>query len=78
MCIGYPAQVMALVRPDAIVAVDGRRRRASTLLLPDIAVGDFVVVAAGTIVDRLSVEEAREIQSLLDAAIELHDTERSA
>ena len=78
MCIGYPARVTALVPPEAIVEVDGHRRRASTLVLPDVAVGEFVIVAAGTIVDRIAPEEAREIQRLLDAAIQQHNTERRA
>jgi hydrogenase maturation factor len=58
----------------AIVVTDGRARRASTLYLPDVAVGDWVVVAAGTIVERLDPAEAAEIERLLEAAIEPEDS----
>ena len=77
MCIGYPARVAGLEPPDVIVETEGRLRRASTLLEPEVAVGDFVIVAAGTIVERLEPEEAHQIQRLLDAAIEQHHAERN-
>jgi hydrogenase assembly chaperone HypC/HupF len=68
MCIEDPGLVVAVDELGAVVDTAGRRRRASTLLLPDVAVGDWVTVAAGTIVDRLQPEEAAEIQGILDLA----------
>ena len=68
MCIEDPGRVVAIDELGAVVDTAGRRRRASTLLLPDVAVGDWVTVAAGTIVDRLRPEEAAEIQTILDLA----------
>jgi hydrogenase assembly chaperone HypC/HupF len=68
MCIDDPGRVVALDELGAIVETPARRRRASTLLLPDVAVGDWVTVAAGTIVDRLTAEEAAEIREILDRA----------
>ena len=70
MCIGFPGQVVALDGDVAIVETDARRRRATTIYLPDIAVGDWVTVAAGTIVDRLDPDEAAGIQALLRNAID--------
>ena len=78
MCIGYPGRVVAVGESNAIVETNGRRRHATTLLLPDVAIGDYVTVAAGTIVDRLAPAEAAEIQRLLDAAIERQPPERSS
>jgi len=69
MCIGFPGRVVAIDGLGAIVETEGRRRRASTLLRPDIAIGDWVTVAAGTVVDRLEPAQAMEIQALLNAAI---------
>jgi hydrogenase expression/formation protein HypC len=68
VCIAYPGRVVALEADRAIVETDGRRRVASLLLVPDVAVGDAVTVAAGTIVARLDPSEAAEIRRLLDAA----------
>ena len=70
MCISFPGQVVGVDASSAVVDSAGRRRRASTLLYPDVAVGDWVAVAAGTIVDRLSATEAAELQDILDQARE--------
>jgi hydrogenase assembly chaperone HypC/HupF len=68
MCIGYPGRVTAVDETGAIVATEGRLRRASTLIVPDIREGDWVTVAAGTIVERLDPEEAAWIRARLRAA----------
>ena len=76
MCIGFPGQVTAVDPLGATVQTLDRTRRASTLLLPDIEVGDWVFVAAGTIVDRLDPAEAAEISRVLLEAIALEAAER--
>lgn len=53
-----------------LVDQDGRRRRASRLLIPDLQPGDWVLVAAGAVIERLDPREAEEIVATLDAAIE--------
>jgi hydrogenase assembly chaperone HypC/HupF len=68
MCLSFPAQVVAVDGELAVVVTAGRRRRASTLLFPDVAVGEWVAVAAGSIVDRLTAGEAAELQAILDTA----------
>lgn len=68
MCIAAPARVVGLDRGDAIVEVYGRRRRASLLLGPSVAVDDVVLVAAGRVLRRLEPDEAEELRALLGAA----------
>lgn len=65
MCVGFPGQITAVDDLGATVQTLGRNRRASTLLLPDVVVGDWVFVAAATIVERLDPVEAAEIRKLL-------------
>jgi hydrogenase assembly chaperone HypC/HupF len=65
MCVGFPGRVTAVDDLGATVQTLSRKSRASTLLLPDVAVGDWVYVAAGTIVERLDPAEAAEIRKLL-------------
>jgi hydrogenase assembly chaperone HypC/HupF len=77
MCIGFPGRVTAIDAAGATVDTEGRRRRASTLLMPDIAIGDWVLVAAGTIVDRLDPDEAEMIRATLLEAIALEAAETS-
>ena len=42
----------------------------SLLLEPGVVVGDWVVVAAGTVIERMEPEEAARVRALLDAAQE--------
>jgi hydrogenase assembly chaperone HypC/HupF len=69
MCIAYPGIVTEVDSVEATVDTDGRRRRVSTLLVPDVVVGEWVAVAVGTIVKRLEPEEAADIQKILRAAM---------
>jgi hydrogenase expression/formation protein HypC len=68
MCIDFPGRVVARDGDDALIETDGRRRRASTLLFPDLAVGEWVYVSAGTVFDRLDPAEAAEVSRQLRAA----------
>lgn len=68
MCIAYPGQVLEVADGSALVETDQRRRRASLLLVPETAVGDWVVVSAGTVLRVLDPEEANEIRTMLDEA----------
>ena len=75
MCIAFPGLVVEVDAFGAVVDTEGRRRRASTLFLPDIAVGDWVAVAAGTIVERLEPDHAAQVQEILRVAIALEAAE---
>jgi len=68
MCIDFPGRVVARDGDDVIVESDGRRRRASTLLFPDLAVGEWVYVAAGTVFERLDPATAAEVNAELAGA----------
>ena len=68
MCLDFAAQVTSVEGQVATVDSDGRRRRASTLLIPDIAVGDWVYMALGTIIERLDPSVATSINAELKAA----------
>jgi hydrogenase assembly chaperone HypC/HupF len=70
MCITYPGLVVALDAAGAVVRMDRRMRRASTLVLPDVAVGDWVLVGAGAVLRRIDPADAAELTRALDAAVE--------
>ena len=61
MCLDFPGRVVERTGDACMVDCDGRIRRASTLLYPEVAVGDWVYVAAGTVVERLDERTARQI-----------------
>jgi len=68
MCLGYPARVIEVDAEGAIVEDRGRRRRVATLWLPDVGPGDWVLVAAGSIVRRLDPDDAADIAGELARA----------
>jgi hydrogenase assembly chaperone HypC/HupF len=68
MCLGSPGLVVAIDDRGATIETDGRLRRANTLLLPDLAVGEWVYVSAGTAIVRLGPDEAAHIHRELAAA----------
>jgi len=69
MCVAYPGQVLEISGGMALVDTQGRTWRASTMLIPETAVGDWVVVGAGTVLQILDADEARAIRELLDEAL---------
>ena len=61
MCIDFSGRVIERNGDLVVVEGDGRRRRASTLLYPDLALGDWVYVAFGTVIERLDEDTAQGI-----------------
>ena len=68
MCLTAPARVLAVYEAGATVLMGARRLRASTLVVPEAVAGDWVIVAAGTIVQRLTESEATELAAAVDRA----------
>jgi hydrogenase assembly chaperone HypC/HupF len=68
MCVSFPGQVIAIDGDDAIVESDARRRHASLRMQSDVAVGDWVLVGAGSVIRRLDPTEATELHDILAAA----------
>jgi hydrogenase expression/formation protein HypC len=68
MCVGVPAKVVKMMEYSAVVDVMGSQTTVGTIFVPEIKLGDFVIVHAGqamSIVDekyaRESVEEWRKL-----------------
>jgi hydrogenase assembly chaperone HypC/HupF len=68
MCLTAPARVVAIDPQGAIVLLGGRERRASTLVVPDVRVDDWVIVAAGTILERIDEPQAAELAAAVAEA----------
>jgi len=65
MCIDFAARVISRDGDSVVIETEGRRRHASTLMVPDVCVGDWVYVAAGTVIERLDPIEAEKTNQLL-------------
>jgi hydrogenase expression/formation protein HypC len=60
MCLSVPGQVIELNGADAKVDVSGNTVNADTSLLPDVEVGDWVLLHAGFAIQIYDEDEARE------------------
>ena len=68
MCVTAPARVLAVDGDTALVDLDGTARRASLVLVPDTAVGDWVLVAAGLVLETLTDDQVDELNDMLGGA----------
>jgi hydrogenase expression/formation protein HypC len=67
MCLGIPAQLVAL-GPDGLATaeVSGVRREVSTALVPEAALGDWVLVHVGFALHTIDEAEAERTLALLE------------
>lgn len=65
MCVALPGKVVEIYEKDALVDFSGNRVRAISGLVP-IAVGDYVLVHAGCILQKLSAGEAQDMIDLFE------------
>ncbi len=65
MCLAVPARVIEQRENEAIADLHGSRARVSTLLVPDVAVGDWVLIHAGFAIQRIEAEAAERTWSVL-------------
>ena len=68
MCLTAPGRVMAVDHGGATVLLNGRLRRTSTLGVPEVAIGDWVIVGAGTILERIDELEAAQLAAAVEEA----------
>ena len=62
MCIAAPAHVIEINREDNWLVADfgGARQQAKLDLLPEVEVGDYVLIHAGFAIEKLTEEAAKE------------------
>jgi hydrogenase expression/formation protein HypC len=60
MCLAVPVKVLRIDAQEAMVELGGLARQASIMLVPDIQVGDYVLLHAGFVIQKLDEREAEE------------------
>ncbi|NJE62253.1 HypC/HybG/HupF family hydrogenase formation chaperone [Thermococcus sp. 21S7] len=61
MCLAIPGRIIEINGKVAIVDFGGVRREVRLDLLPEVGVGDYVIVHTGFAIERLDEERALEI-----------------
>ena len=64
MCLAVPGKITERQEFVAQVDVNGVGRQVSLMLLPDVLVGDYVLVHAGFAIQKIDEQEARETMAL--------------
>jgi len=74
MCLAIPTRIVELEGDQAVVDAMGNRFRARTTLLPDVRLGDLVLVHAGFAISRVDEEEAKKTWELIEQIDAFRDT----
>ena len=66
MCLAVPLKITKIEGKSAVGEVGGLSQRVRVDFIPDLAVGDYVMVHAGFAIERMSEQEALEGLDLLE------------
>ena len=77
MCIAAPAQVVEINREENWLFADfgGARQQAKLDLLPEVEVGDYVLIHAGYAIEKLTEEAAKESLDAWEELLEILEGE---
>jgi hydrogenase expression/formation protein HypC len=65
MCLGIPAQIIEIEGDTATVSYGSLTGYASVALVPDVNIGDYVIIHAGFAIETVEPSEAKETLRLL-------------
>jgi hydrogenase expression/formation protein HypC len=65
MCLALPMRITAIDGQLATIVAEGVQQRASIVLVPDAAIGDYVLVHAGYAISVIDEADAGETYALL-------------
>ena len=75
MCLAIPARIVELEGDMAVVDAMGNKWRAKTTLLPEVKLGDLVLVHAGFAISIVDEEEAKKTWELIAQINEFNETQ---
>ncbi|MHC4213780.1 MAG: HypC/HybG/HupF family hydrogenase formation chaperone [Planctomycetota bacterium] len=75
MCLAIPARIVELEGDLAVVDAMGNKWRAKTTLLPEVKLGDLVLVHAGFAISIVDEEEAKKTWELIAQINEFNETQ---
>lgn len=77
MCIAAPAQIVEINKEENTLYADfgGARQMAKMDLLPDVEIGDYVLIHAGYAIEKLTEEAAKESLEAWEELLEMLEEE---
>ena len=70
MCLGLPARVIKINGDIATVDYGGIMKDVDAFLVPNLKVGDYVIVHAGAIIAKINEKEAMEMMKAWSSIME--------
>jgi len=65
MCLAVPMKIVEINGTEAVAEQEGVRRQVRVDFIPDVALGEYVLVHAGIAIDRVNEAEAQETLRML-------------
>ena len=75
MCLAIPARIVKLEGDKAVVDAMGNQFHARTMFLPDVKIGDLVLIHAGFAISTIEEEEAKKTWQLIEEIDQFNDTQ---
>ena len=75
MCLAIPARIIKLEEDRAIVDAMGNQFNARTTFLPNVKLGDLVLIHAGFAIAMIDEDEARKTWQLIEEIDQFNDTQ---
>ena len=67
MCLAVPAKIVELEGSEAIVEIEGVRRKSNVFLIKDPKIGDYVLLHAGFAIQKWSESDVQEYNEIMDS-----------
>ena len=76
MCLAIPARIVELEGDKAVADAMGNRFKARTTLIPQVKLGDIVLVHAGFAITIVDEEEAKKTWQLINEFVKFSDPQK--
>ena len=75
MCLAIPARIIKLEEDRAVVDAMGNQFNARTTFLPNVKLGDLVLIHAGFAISMIDEDEAKKTWQLIEEIDQFNDTQ---
>jgi len=74
MCLAIPMELVERSGDEGVVELDGVRRRVSLMLMPEVELGDHLLIHAGFAIGSVDAEQAAETLAILRQYADVMET----
>ncbi len=71
MCLAFPGKIIEINNQQATADFNGVQKNVNISLVPDIKIGEYVIVHAGFAIEQLTTQDAWEVLKEYDRAVKI-------